>query len=48
MTIKSDSVFRREYRGGVKVLVLDWSCTTADAYVKTLVLDRLWSIATWI
>jgi phosphonoacetaldehyde hydrolase len=29
----SDFCFRREYRGKVKGLVLDWSGTTADAYV---------------
>lgn len=29
----SDFTFRREYRGKVKGLVLDWSGTTADAYV---------------
>lgn len=29
----SDFKFRREYRGKVKGLVLDWSGTTADAYV---------------
>ena len=29
----SDFRFRREYRGKVKGLVLDWSGTTADAYV---------------
>ena len=26
-------VFERSYRGKVKALVLDWSGTTADAYV---------------
>ncbi len=31
--IDREFVFRREYRGGVKGLVLDWSGTTADAYV---------------
>lgn len=29
----SDFKFRREYRGKVKTLVLDWSGTTVDAYV---------------
>ena len=29
----SDFRFHREYRGEVKTLVLDWSGTTADAYV---------------
>ena len=29
----SDFKFRREYRGKVTALVLDWSGTTADAYV---------------
>ena len=29
----SDYRFKREYRGKVKALVLDWSGTTADAYV---------------
>ncbi len=33
MAYDSDFVFRREYRGSVKALVLDWSGTTADAYV---------------
>jgi phosphonoacetaldehyde hydrolase len=33
MSIKSEFCFRREYHGGVKTLVLDWSGTMADAYV---------------
>ena len=33
MTIRSDYVYTRSYRGRVKGLVLDWSGTTADAYV---------------
>ncbi len=33
MSIKSDYVYQRGYRGKVKGLVLDWSGTTADAYV---------------
>ncbi|HEX9702119.1 MAG TPA: phosphonoacetaldehyde hydrolase [Rhodospirillales bacterium] len=33
MTANADFVYRREYRGKVKALVLDWSGTTADAYV---------------
>lgn len=33
MGFQNDFVFRREYRGRVKALVLDWSGTTADAYV---------------
>ncbi len=33
MSIRSDYVYRREYRGKVKGMVLDWSGTTADAYV---------------
>ena len=33
MSIKSDYVYERGYRGKVKGLVLDWSGTTADAYV---------------
>ena len=33
MSIHNDFVFHREYRGRVKALVLDWSGTTADAYV---------------
>ena len=33
MSFQSDFMFRREYRGRVKTLVLDWSGTTADAYV---------------
>ncbi len=32
-SIKSDYVYKRGYRGRVKGLVLDWSGTTADAYV---------------
>ncbi len=33
MTVNSDYVYHREYRGPVKALVLDWSGTVADAYV---------------
>lgn len=33
MTYQADYVFTRTYRGKVKALVLDWSGTTADAYV---------------
>ncbi len=33
MSFQSDYVFSRSYRGKVKGLVLDWSGTTADAYV---------------
>jgi phosphonoacetaldehyde hydrolase len=33
MVSPNDFVFRREYRGHVKAMVLDWSGTTADAYV---------------
>jgi phosphonoacetaldehyde hydrolase len=33
MSIRSDYVYTRSYRGKVKGLVLDWSGTTADAYV---------------
>jgi phosphonoacetaldehyde hydrolase len=33
MSIRSDYVFERSYRGKVKALILDWSGTTADAYV---------------
>ena len=33
MSIRSDYVYHREYRGKVKGMVLDWSGTTADAYV---------------
>ncbi len=33
MSIRSDYVYSRSYRGKVKALVLDWSGTTADAYV---------------
>ena len=33
MSIRSDYVYTRNYRGKVKGLVLDWSGTTADAYV---------------
>ncbi len=31
--MQSDFVYRREYRGQIKALILDWSGTTADAYV---------------
>ncbi len=33
MSFQTDYVFSRSYRGKVKGLVLDWSGTTADAYV---------------
>ena len=33
MTIRSDYVYNRSYRGKVKGVILDWSGTTADAYV---------------
>jgi phosphonoacetaldehyde hydrolase len=33
MSVRSDYVYSRGYRGKVKGLVLDWSGTTADAYV---------------
>jgi phosphonoacetaldehyde hydrolase len=33
MSISSDYVFERSYRGKVKAVILDWSGTTADAYV---------------
>jgi phosphonoacetaldehyde hydrolase len=33
MNIRSDYVYSRSYRGKVKALILDWSGTTADAYV---------------
>ncbi len=33
MTIRSDYVYNRSYRGKVKGIILDWSGTTADAYV---------------
>jgi hypothetical protein len=33
MSIQSDYVYNRGYRGKVKGLVLDWSGTTADEYV---------------
>jgi phosphonoacetaldehyde hydrolase len=33
MSIRSEYVFSREYRGKVKGVVLDWSGTTVDAYV---------------
>ncbi len=33
MSVKSDYVYTRGYRGKVKGIVLDWSGTTADAYV---------------
>ena len=33
MSIRSEYAFTREYRGKVKGVVLDWSGTTADAYV---------------
>lgn len=33
MSIRSDYVYSRSYRGPVKAVILDWSGTTADAYV---------------
>jgi len=33
MSIQSNYVYTRGYRGKVKGLVLDWSGTTADEYV---------------
>jgi phosphonoacetaldehyde hydrolase len=33
MSTNSDFKYNREYRGGVKAVILDWSGTTADAYV---------------
>lgn len=33
MSFTSDYVFTRSYRGRVKAVILDWSGTTADAYV---------------
>ena len=33
MTIRQDFVYQRSYTGQVKGLILDWSGTTADAYV---------------
>lgn len=33
MSIRSDYVYSRSYRGKVKGVILDWSGTTADAYV---------------
>ena len=33
MTIRSNYVYRRTYQGSVRGMVLDWSGTTADAYV---------------
>ncbi len=33
MSIRSDYVYQRSYRGKVKAVILDWSGTTADAYV---------------
>ena len=33
MSLRSDYVYNRSYRGKVKAAVLDWSGTTADAYV---------------
>ncbi len=33
MSLRSDYVYTRGYRGKVKGIVLDWSGTTADAYV---------------
>ena len=33
MTIQQDFVYKRNYTGQVKGLILDWSGTTADAYV---------------
>ena len=33
MSLRSDYVYTRTYRGKVKAVILDWSGTTADAYV---------------
>ena len=33
MSANADFVFKRIYRGKVSALILDWSGTTADAYV---------------
>lgn len=33
MSVRSDYVYTRSYRGPVKAVILDWSGTTADAYV---------------
>ena len=33
MSIRTDYVYSRNYRGKVKAVILDWSGTTADAYV---------------
>ena len=33
MSRNADCVYRREYRGRVKAVILDWSGTTVDAYV---------------
>ena len=33
MSTAADYVYTRRYRGPVQALVLDWSGTTADAYV---------------
>ena len=33
MSVQSNYVFSRSYRGPVKAVILDWSGTTADAYV---------------
>ncbi len=33
MSLRSDYVYTRSYRGEVKAVILDWSGTTADAYV---------------
>ena len=33
MSLRSDYVYTRSYRGKVKAVILDWSGTTADAYV---------------
>ena len=33
MSSNSDFNYNREYRGRIKAAVLDWSGTTADAYV---------------
>jgi len=33
MSVTSDYVYNRSYRGKIKGVVLDWSGTTADAYV---------------
>ena len=48
MNIRSDNAGGEGYRGKVKGMILDWSGTTADAYVLAPVIFReVGPSATW-